>query len=610
MTLGEMYSSKEAKKYFGDELKRVPKTELKHKLFPFVEFKNENEFDSGVYSPFYMEIPSLTALLKSFFHQNENTNIAVCRTGDFLCAEVHCEKWEYTSCAIFNEKTREIKYAFLYDEENQRPLCPYTFFVTSVNMDGNTISVESCQYAILAVGVAHLMDKLEFKARLSQNPPEWYMDITSMLENLRDKSKISPEFLQTFADFVFHHKDGLEGLSVPASRTFPYIVEEALEQFKCDECLLGNPSIFMNDIKETHNAEISLDELKTDLDFNPDDDSEGSLELKQQLASYVVPAYLPPLAKKIKRFYAEDTTSTNIMFYGESGSGKTMACKALAYSLGVPYYTHVFSSDSDVNNCTTLILPNTSNSQKAVSLSFEDISYAPSEAYEKLTGEHKDDVTSSEVFELYLQQQDKGYTAVNSAIVEAIQKPSVLELQELFTAPPAVVTFLNSVLDGSRSIRLITGETIHRHPKSVVIVTTNIGYAGYRESTESFLDRVTPLSVELPENEVIKQRLRANTGFDNDKVLSWLCDLAAMTKEYIENNGISHSTVGYRMLEKVVRDIQFRTEECSEDLRSAAESSTKEIVSFHVSRNLQEQEDFIKSVITVSLLSFPTVKNN
>lgn len=606
MTLGEMYSSKEAKKYFGDELKRLPKTELKHKLFPFVEFLNENEFDSGVYSPFYMEIPSLTALLKTFFHQDENTNIAVCRTEDFLCAEVHCEEWEYTPCAILNEKTREIKYAFLYDEKNQRPMCQYAFFVTSVDVDGNLISVESCQYAILAVGIAHLMDGLKSE----ENPPEWYMDIMSMLEDLRDKSEISPEFMQTFADFVFHHKDGLESLSVPASGVFPNISGEVLEQFKCDECLFGKPSIFMSNLNQSPVVEVSLDDLKAELNFNSGEDSESSIELKQQLASYVVPAYLPPLAKKIKRFYAEDTTSTNIMFYGESGSGKTMACKALAYSLGVPYYTHVFSSDSDVNNCTTLILPNTSSSQKAVSLSFDDISYAPSEAYEKLTGEHKDGVTSGEVFELYLQQQDKGYTAVNSAIIEAIQKPSVLELQELFTAPPAVVTFLNSVLDGSRSIRLITGETIHRHPKSVVVVTTNIGYAGYRESTESFLDRVTPLSVELPENEVLKQRLRANTGFDNDKVLSWLCDLAAMTKEYINDNGISHFTVGYRMIEKVVRDIQFRVEECGEDLRSAAESSTREIVSFHVSRNLQEQEDFIKSVITVSLLSFPTVKNN
>lgn len=605
MTLGEMYSSKEAKKYFGDELKRLPKTELKHKLFSFVEFKNENEFDSGVYSPFYMEIPSLTALLKTFFHQDENTNIAVCHTGDFLCAEVHCEEWEYTPCAILNEKTREIKYAFLYDEENQRPLCPYVFFVTNIHVGSTPISVENCQYAILAVGIAHLMNGLESE----ENPPDWYMEITSMLKYLRDKPKISPEFLQTFADFVFHHKDGLENLSVPANGVFPNISGKVFEQFKCDECLFGKPSIFMSSSKQSQVAKVSLDELKTDLDFNPDGNSESSIELKQQLASYVVPAYLPPLAKKIKRFYAEDTTSTNIMFYGESGSGKTMACKALAYSLGVPYYTHVFSSDSDVNNCTTLILPNTSSSQKAVSLSFEDISYAPSEAYEKLTGEHKDGVTSGEVFELYLKQQDKGYTAVNSAIIEAIQKPSVLELQELFTAPPAVVTFLNSVLDGSRSIRLITGETIHRHPKSVVIVTTNIGYAGYRESTESFLDRVTPLSVELPENEVLKQRLRANTGFDNDKVLSWLCDLAAMTKEYINDNGISHSTVGYRMIEKVVRDIQFRVEECGEGLRSAAESSTREIVSFHVSRNLQEQEDFIKSVITVSLLSFPTVES-
>lgn len=205
-------------------------------------------------------------------------------------------------------------------------------------MDGNTIPVESCQYAILAVGIAHLMDGLESK----ENPPYWYMKITSMLKYLRDKPKISPEFLETFADFVFHHKDGLESLSVPASGIFPNISGETLEQFKCDECLFGKPSVFMSNLDQSPVVEVSLDDLKAELNFNSGEDSESSIELKQQLASYVVPAYLPPLAKKIKRFYAEDTTSTNIMFYGESGSGKTMACKALAYSLGVPYYTHVF----------------------------------------------------------------------------------------------------------------------------------------------------------------------------------------------------------------------------------------------------------------------------
>lgn len=157
---------------------------------------------------------------------------------------------------------------------------------------------------------------------------------------------------------------------------------------------------------------------------------------------------------------------------------------------------------------------------------------------------------------------------------------------------------MNSLLDGSKVIRLVTGETIVRHPKSIIAITTNVGYSGYRESTESFLDRLTPVKVDTPTEKELINRLVLNTKIEDTTTLAWLCKLRSKAEEFVVSNGITGSTYGYRMLEKVVRDIQLRLENDDESIKEATVEAAKEIIPYHISRNDEEQKDFIDSVIT------------
>ena len=52
---------------------------------------------------------------------------------------------------------------------------------------------------------------------------------------------------------------------------------------------------------------------------------------------------------------------------------------------------------------------------------------------------------------------------------------------------PGVLVGLNSLLDTCGAVTLPTGERIERHPDTIVIVTTNIGYEGCRSLNQSIL---------------------------------------------------------------------------------------------------------------------------
>lgn len=68
---------------------------------------------------------------------------------------------------------------------------------------------------------------------------------------------------------------------------------------------------------------------------------------------------------------------------------------------------------------------------------------------------------------------------VETPLITAIRNGYVIEIQEpTVIANPGVLVGLNALLDRCASVTLTTGEVIHRHPDTVVVVTTNNNYAG------------------------------------------------------------------------------------------------------------------------------------
>lgn len=142
-------------------------------------------------------------------------------------------------------------------------------------------------------------------------------------------------------------------------------------------------------------------------------------------------------------------TITEIALEGEPGCGKTLATRYLADQLGVPtkYLRFVCTKETSFENFTT----------------------------EKII--KKGDIV----------EQD-------SMFLKLIQEESVINVDEVYLAQPDVIAGLNSLLDFDRSITLPTGRVIKRHPKSVIVFSSNPkNYAGVKRQHGGFLDRLPTL---------------------------------------------------------------------------------------------------------------------
>lgn len=115
------------------------------------------------------------------------------------------------------------------------------------------------------------------------------------------------------------------------------------------------------------------------------------------------------------------------------------------------------------------------------------------------------------------EQADKGsvsYQFVMSELLKAFQNGWLVEIQEAASVlRPGVLTELNSLLEPDGRIELPNGTCIHRHPDTIVVITTNRGYAGNVELNESLRDRcMFGIKMDSPSAEMMARRAMARTG--------------------------------------------------------------------------------------------------
>ena len=115
----------------------------------------------------------------------------------------------------------------------------------------------------------------------------------------------------------------------------------------------------------------------------------------------------------------------------------------------------------------------------------------PASAYYMLTGQYEESIDEFTVYKALLEtvKQDtmnnsenasptREFEYVDTPLVDAIRNGYLLEIQEpSCIANPAVLVGLNGLLDQCKSITLPTGETVLRHPDTVIVITTNVDYA-------------------------------------------------------------------------------------------------------------------------------------
>lgn len=280
--------------------------------------------------------------------------------------------------------------------------------------------------------------------------------------------------------------------------------------------------------------------------------SAAAQKLVPELPSWYV---IPHEAVRICQHAMMTTASTqpmrNFMMRGAAGTGKTESAKAIAAGLGLPYVYITCSANSEILDFLGQILPEMENGYKPDSTAkrdyptLEDIQMDPSSAYERMTGIYNDSITESQVYDKLIelaesQRKDEtdttakqGFRYIDTPLIDAIRYGYVCELQEpSIIANPGVLVGLNALLDRCKAITLPTGETVERHPDTVIIVTTNNDYAGCKDVNQSVISRMN-LVIDVPDPDVDTMAERA-AGITGCTDLSAVRRMAQAVKDMAE----------------------------------------------------------------------------
>lgn len=266
---------------------------------------------------------------------------------------------------------------------------------------------------------------------------------------------------------------------------------------------------------------------------------------------YICPEEVLVICKHVQKTTNTPQPMRNFMLRGPAGTGKTKAAQAVASGLHLPYVKFTCSANTEIYDFHGQMLP--VESKKGCDVSLSDIWFDPEGAWESLTGEKKADVTSDEVFEMYKQLCGNGentqFRYTETDFLLALKNGWVIEIQEpTVILQQGVLVGLNSLLENDGSIRLMTGEIIHRHPDAVVIISTNVDYEGCREMNQSVTDRMNlVIDMDLPPLSVIKARAMSVTGFSDNAMADKMIRVLDEMNNYAKENNME-VVIGIRSL--------------------------------------------------------------
>lgn len=180
--------------------------------------------------------------------------------------------------------------------------------------------------------------------------------------------------------------------------------------------------------------------------------------------------------------------SISMLFFGPSGTGKTISCKLMCQKMKLPVMS--------VINCT----------------------------------ENLDEF----ILGKYIPIEDK-IIFVESEVSKAIRDGGAVIFEEINFAKPAYLAFLNSLLDTNGFVRLDNGEIIRRHPNFRFFCTMNIGYHGTKEINQSLFNRfniiyeVNELSIDSIKHLLLKRYPYCET--DINSILSVYLKIKELIKQ-------------------------------------------------------------------------------
>lgn len=219
------------------------------------------------------------------------------------------------------------------------------------------------------------------------------------------------------------------------------------------------------------------------------------------------------------------------------------------------------SSDTETEDFLTQWFPDTGSKNLSSLPSFELMQYDPATAYMMITGIDDENATSEMCLKAYseayakLQSRGPRYKLVESDYVKALTKGYIIEIQEGSRIKDSgVLVGIGKYEKPNSVIRLADGSYKRRHKDAISIYTDNVDYVSCRPVDQSVIRRMSFIidSDELPKN-VLIDRVKRNTGYDNNSVIEACYKLWNDVKTYALEHDITDGSISATELEMFIQ---------------------------------------------------------
>lgn len=298
----------------------------------------------------------------------------------------------------------------------------------------------------------------------------------------------------------------------------------------------------------------------------------------------------------------------NPCWRGITAYGKSTGVKMLACILNTPLLWMTCSTTTEVEDFLSKHVPNTEESHnvQAELPSFDDMANDPEYAYEQITGEYRENVTSEEVLQAYAKafldtSHDPGnrnpFKIVESDFVRALVKGYIVEVQEFSRIRDSgTLVGLNNYNEPGSVIPLVDGRHVKRHKNAMVVWTDNIGYQSCRKVDGSVLRRMSYIidSSEMPRERVLR-RIKQNTGCKDDAFLERMYDVWVSIAQFCKEQDITdEGTCSLAELESWVSLTML-------DGVSAIQNTCREAIISKVSSDPDTQQEIMDSCVSLAI---------
>ena len=250
----------------------------------------------------------------------------------------------------------------------------------------------------------------------------------------------------------------------------------------------------------------------------------------------------------------------NLLWTGETGSGKSTAAAILAQLFNLPYTFLTINPDTILSDLYVNILPAMDSASKDLDEitsqlpSATEITLDPEGSYFQITGEKKQDATEEDcaraIQEKYysLMNSSSGFIKVESPLVQAFRYGWVCELQEVNVAnKPGVLSGINAALDDLATIQLPDGEIVKRHKDCVIIMTANADYEGTRRINQAVKSRCALKGrFVLPEDSSLIEMIKLDSGYDDEPIIRKMIQAMKGIRKVLEETGTNDGSCGVR----------------------------------------------------------------